>query len=160
MTRYPLVRTSTPGIYRRGAKYVVVVRDNRRRQVKRFADTLAEARSVKSELQADIIRGEYTPRSQVALAEYAREWIDTYQGRTSRGFKESTRRDYRAATPHQWTRAHVPHAATYVRIHVVSTRLQRQQVQVLLGHHSPAFTLERYVHLIEQDLPSVDDLYV
>jgi integrase len=28
-----------------------------------------------------------------------------------------------------------------------------KQVQVWLGHHSPAFTLERYVHLLPADLP-------
>jgi hypothetical protein len=28
-----------------------------------------------------------------------------------------------------------------------------KQVQVVLGHHSPAFTLATYVHLIPDDLP-------
>lgn len=28
-----------------------------------------------------------------------------------------------------------------------------KQVQAWLGHHSPAFTLETYVHLLPQDLP-------
>jgi len=28
-----------------------------------------------------------------------------------------------------------------------------KQVQVVLGHHSPAFTLATYVHLIPEDLP-------
>lgn len=28
-----------------------------------------------------------------------------------------------------------------------------KQVQIVLGHHSPAFTLERYVHLLPDDLP-------
>jgi integrase len=31
--------------------------------------------------------------------------------------------------------------------------LNAKQVQVWLGHHSPAFTLERYVHLLPDDLP-------
>jgi hypothetical protein len=28
-----------------------------------------------------------------------------------------------------------------------------KQVQVVLGHHSPAFTLATYVHLVPDDLP-------
>ena len=31
--------------------------------------------------------------------------------------------------------------------------LNAKQVQVWLGHHSPAFTLATYVHLIPDDLP-------
>lgn len=33
-----------------------------------------------------------------------------------------------------------------------------KQVQVWLGHHSPAFTLERYVHLLPDDLPAAATL--
>jgi len=32
-------------------------------------------------------------------------------------------------------------------------RLNAKQVQMLLGHHSPAFTLATYVHLLPDDLP-------
>ena len=31
--------------------------------------------------------------------------------------------------------------------------LNAKQVQMWLGHHSPAFTLETYVHLLSNDLP-------
>ena len=31
--------------------------------------------------------------------------------------------------------------------------LNAKQVQVWLGHHSPAFTLATYVHLLPDDLP-------
>jgi integrase len=31
-----------------------------------------------------------------------------------------------------------------------------KQVQVWLGHHSPAFTLATYVHLLADDLPDAD----
>jgi hypothetical protein len=31
--------------------------------------------------------------------------------------------------------------------------LNAKQVQMWLGHHSPAFTLEAYVHLLPDDLP-------
>jgi hypothetical protein len=36
--------------------------------------------------------------------------------------------------------------------------LNAKQVQVWLGHHSPAFTLATYVHLLRDDLPSSDFL--
>jgi site-specific recombinase XerD len=35
-----------------------------------------------------------------------------------------------------------------------------KQVQMMLGHHSPAFTLSAYVHLISDDLPEPDFSYV
>lgn len=34
--------------------------------------------------------------------------------------------------------------------------LNAKQVQLWLGHHSPAFTLATYVHLIPDDLPDAD----
>ena len=44
-----LEKTRTPGIFRRGNRYIVVVRVDGR-QVKRFAHTLAEARAIKSSI--------------------------------------------------------------------------------------------------------------
>jgi hypothetical protein len=54
------------------------------------------------------------------------------------------------------------------RIHSVAGTLQpgrplrsgwnAKQVQLLLGHHSPAFTLATYVHLLPDDLPEPDFL--
>jgi integrase len=35
-----------------------------------------------------------------------------------------------------------------------------KQVQAWLGHHSPAFTLETYVHLLPEDLPEPPSLGV
>jgi integrase len=91
-----LVRTGTPGIYRRGSRYVVVFRDVAGRQRKRSARTLAEARELKAILTADVKRGEYRALSRVTFAEYAEEWIETYTGRTSRGIRPETLADYRA----------------------------------------------------------------
>ncbi|MEP6910630.1 MAG: site-specific integrase [Actinomycetota bacterium] len=90
-----LVKTGTPGIYKRGDRYVVVFRDPQGKERKRFARTLAEAREVKAALTADVRRGEYRTLSRVTFAEYATEWIEGYQGRTSRGLREATRDDYR-----------------------------------------------------------------
>jgi integrase len=89
-----LERTKVPGVYRRGGRYVVVYRDPQGRQRKRSARTLAEARDLKAALRADVTRGEYRALSRVTFAEYAPEWIAGYQGRTSRGFRETTRTEY------------------------------------------------------------------
>src|SRR6266571_4141438 len=73
-----LSKTGTPGIYKRGGRYVVVFRDPNGRQRKRSARTLAQARDLKAALTADVRRGEYRPLSRVTFAEYGADWIDTY----------------------------------------------------------------------------------
>ena len=91
----PIVRTKTPGVFRRGSRYVVVFRDVQGRQRKRSAATLAEARVVKASLAADVARGEYRERSRLTFAEYAAEWGKTYTGRTSKGVRPQTVVEYR-----------------------------------------------------------------
>ncbi len=90
-----LVKTNTPGIYKRGGRYVVIFRDPHGKQRKRSARTLAEAREVKATLTADVKRGEYRTLSKVTFGEYAAEWITSYTGRTSRGIRPETVSDYR-----------------------------------------------------------------
>lgn len=89
-----LVRTATPGIYRKDNRYIVVFRDPSGRQRKRSARTLAEARAVKSSLTADVNRNEYVAESKVTFADYSSRWIETYEGRTARGIRAHTLRDY------------------------------------------------------------------
>jgi integrase len=91
----PLVKTKTPGIFRRGSRYVVIFRDAQGRQRKRSAATLAEARVAKAAIAADVARGEYRERSRLTFAEYAAEWCETYSGRTSKGVRPLTLADYR-----------------------------------------------------------------
>lgn len=91
----PLVRTKTPGIFKRGGGYVVVYRDPSGRPRKAAAKTLAQARDLKAALTADVKRGEYRAVSKVTFADHATRWIETYPGRTSKGIDESTRDDYR-----------------------------------------------------------------
>jgi integrase-like protein len=62
---------------------------------KQFTHTYAEARDLKAQLATDIRRGEYHDAGRVTFEAYDREWIDTYQGRTTRGCRESTRVGYR-----------------------------------------------------------------
>ncbi|MCW2962676.1 MAG: tyrosine-type recombinase/integrase, partial [Thermoleophilia bacterium] len=57
-----------------------------------------------------------------------------------------------------------PWASFHTLRHTFASSLFRRgcnlkQVQTVLGHHSPAFTLDRYVHLIPEDLPDVEGLY-
>ncbi len=90
-----LKKTKVPGVYARGNRYVVTYRDRQGRQHKKFARTLSEARDLKATLRADVVRGEHRQLSSARFDEYAREWIHSYGGRTSRGLREETREDYR-----------------------------------------------------------------
>ncbi|HET6999336.1 MAG TPA: tyrosine-type recombinase/integrase [Solirubrobacterales bacterium] len=90
-----LEKTRTPGIYRRGSRYAVLYRDSEGRQRQESARTLDEARRLKAARSAAVATGEFHAASRVKLREYALEWVERYQGRGRRGFRESTRDDYR-----------------------------------------------------------------
>lgn len=95
-----LTPTSSPGIYRRHAKgcaggrcdcsYVVVWR-HRGRQLTETHRTMAEAREAKGNRDA----GERRPVSRIGFEDYFRDWIESYAGRTQRGFAETSRAEYR-----------------------------------------------------------------
>jgi integrase len=85
-----LEKTGTPGIYKRGSRYVVVW-EHRGRQHKESFRTLALAREAKGRRQA----GEKRPVERVAFLDYYEGWIASYAGRTSRGFSETTRPEYK-----------------------------------------------------------------
>lgn len=97
-----LTKTSTPGIFRRHKKgcgggrcdcaYVVVWR-HRGKQHKETFRTLAEAREGQGRRRA----GESRPSSRIAVEAYFNDWIETYEGRTARGFSETSRSLYRRA---------------------------------------------------------------
>jgi integrase len=70
-------------------------RDAEGRQRQESARTLDEARNIRAARTAAVATGEFHPASRVKLREYALEWIERYQGRGRRGFRESTREDYR-----------------------------------------------------------------
>lgn len=89
-----LVRTKTPGVYRRGRSYVVIYRAGGR-QRKEFARTLDEARRIKRERETDRDRGELQERTTITLRAYLEEWVERYRGQGRRGFRESTREEYR-----------------------------------------------------------------
>jgi integrase len=87
-------KTRTPCIYKRGSRYCFQY-EVEGRQRWESARTLDEARRAKAARTADIARGEFEERSRVMLHEYAREWVDRYQGRGRRGFRDHTREEYR-----------------------------------------------------------------
>lgn len=98
-----LTKTKTPGIFRRhrsgcdGAgrcecSYVVVWR-HRGGQHKATFRTFAEAR----EAQGKRAAGDARPTSRTTFAAYFDDWIETFAGRTSRGFSETSRDLYRRA---------------------------------------------------------------
>jgi integrase len=87
-----LVKTQTPGVYKRGDRYVVVWR-HRGKQLKSFHRTYAEAREAKGQRAGGVSR----PSTKQPFGEYAKAWIDGYQGRTAKGLDEDTRTAYRRA---------------------------------------------------------------
>jgi hypothetical protein len=70
-----LEKTKTPGIFKRGGRYVFSYRVDGRQKWE-SARTLDEARSLKSERITDARRGELEERSTVTLHEYALEWVE------------------------------------------------------------------------------------
>lgn len=90
-----LLRTKTPGIFRRGTGYVVRFRDMSGKQRQRAARTLAEARRLRSELGADVSRGEYRADTKITFLAYAERWAESYSGRTGRGLRAETLHEYR-----------------------------------------------------------------
>lgn len=95
-----LVKTGTPGIYRRRnadgtlGQYVVIYRAGGK-QRREYADTLERARRIKRERETDRDRGEWQERATITLRAYLAEWIDAYHGTGRRGFRENTRDEYR-----------------------------------------------------------------
>ena len=96
-----LATTSTPGIFRRhvtgcggegrcDCSYVIVWR-HRGKQHKATFRTYTEAREAKGSREA----GDKRPASKASLGDYYAEWIEGYAGRTSRGFSETSREEYR-----------------------------------------------------------------
>ncbi|HEY1854353.1 MAG TPA: phage integrase SAM-like domain-containing protein, partial [Solirubrobacterales bacterium] len=95
-----LRKTKTPGVFKRidgrGATigYVAVI-TVAGRQRKRSARTYDEARRLKRESETDRDRGELPPRATIPFLRYLDEWVERYRGQGRRGFRDSTREEYR-----------------------------------------------------------------
>jgi integrase len=91
-----LEKTSEPGVFKRGNRFVFVYRDVDGRQRKKAAgETIAEARVVKAQTLAGRANGDSATASKELFRDYARRWVDSCPGRTKRGLREQTRNDYR-----------------------------------------------------------------
>ena len=71
-------------------------RDGAGRLISRSAATVGEARAIQAELRTTRAAGKRVARLR-SFADYSDEWLDSYAGRTGRGFREATRDGYRAA---------------------------------------------------------------
>ena len=83
-----------PGVYKRGYRYVAIYRDRHGKQHKAFGRTIAEAKAKQEAQATDSRRGEDRTFSRITFDQYAPDWIKTYSGRTSRGFREDTHNQY------------------------------------------------------------------
>ena len=95
-----LVKTKTPGVFKRidgkgnTVGYVSVYR-SAGRQRKRHARTYEEAKRIKRESETDRDRGELQEGSAITFRRYLNEWVERYRGQGRRGFRETTREEYR-----------------------------------------------------------------
>src|SRR5690349_887966 len=85
-------KTRYPNVYKVGTRYEWI---SKRSSTRGTADTAKEAHDAKQ--TADVSGQVVSAAARGTFGAYAREWIDAYQGRTPRGFSESTRRRYRDA---------------------------------------------------------------
>lgn len=90
-----LDKTSTPGVYKRGSRYAVIYRDANGRQRQESARTYDEARRLRARRAASVDDGSFQPQTREKFADYARAWVERYQGNGRRGFTDDTRDDYR-----------------------------------------------------------------
>ncbi len=88
--RRALTRTTHPGVYRRGRRYVAVYR-REGRQHKETVDSFAEARTVKLAGDAE----ERAERLGPTLRDHALRWVDGHSGLGHDTVGERTRREYR-----------------------------------------------------------------
>src|ERR1700744_1509973 len=82
------VKTSVPGVYKRGATYVAITR-HRGKRVKTFHRSLSEARRAKAERDTGA-----KPASEERFEHCAERRLANYEGRTSKGLGPRTRADY------------------------------------------------------------------
>jgi integrase len=95
MSALKMEKTRTPGVFRRGSRYVVTFRDAQGRQRKESFDTLREAEKAKAARTTAVHEGAYQAANRITLAAYAATWIDSYRGKGGRGIRSNTIDDYR-----------------------------------------------------------------
>lgn len=83
-----LIRTDTPGIYRRGKRYVAITYD-RGRRIKTTHDTKAEACKARAQRSLRPCAAGHE-----RFEDYVERWLVEYRGRTAHGLAPSTREAY------------------------------------------------------------------
>jgi site-specific recombinase XerD len=83
-------RTSVPGIYLRGTKYIITYRDSEGIQRKESFPTLKEAKIEKGKRAAQISEGTYQPETHQTLHQWIDYWLEHHDG-----IRDNTRNDYR-----------------------------------------------------------------
>ncbi len=182
------VKTRTPGIYKRGSRYVFSYRvDGRQRW--ESCRTTDEARRAKAARTTDIGRGEFEGRSRAtphvfaldgaAQSRYGRREVpidrslaltlrEHHKGSewpegeglvfpASNGSPLTQSNVFRRILQPAREEACLPWVGFHAFRHTCASMLFAEgrnavQVQRWLGHHSPAFTLATYVHLLDSDL--------
>ena len=89
----PMVRTKTPGVYRRGSRYVAVYRDADGKQRKASARTLDDARRLKREREVEASAGGGAKAQNETFPSYALSWMETFRGKRTQ-VRDRTRNDY------------------------------------------------------------------
>jgi integrase len=89
-----MIRTKTPGVFKRGNRYAVVFYDANGRQRKEAARTYELARALKRQRDSEVATGAFVPAGKLTFHEYAREWIENYNGKR-KGIRKRTKADYR-----------------------------------------------------------------
>jgi integrase len=89
-----MVKTKSPGIYKRGSRYLFSYRVEGVQKWESFR-TLDEARRAKSARTTDVERGEFHEQSRETLHDYMKKWIDTYEGNGRLAIREGTRAEYK-----------------------------------------------------------------
>jgi integrase len=118
------IKTRTPGIFKRGGRYVFSYKLDGTQHWE-SCRTLDEARRLKAARTADIARGEFEARSRLTLHQYAGEWVERYQGKGRRGFRENTRARYRLMLSN--------YALTYFSERVRLTDLSPSKIAAFIG---------------------------
>jgi integrase len=113
-------RTSHPGVYRRGRRYVVVYRRGGH-QRKESAQTLADARALKIARDAEARSQRLGP----TLHDYALTWVGIHGGLARDSIKEQTREEYR--------RLLSTFALRYFSTDIRLSELDRRAVQGFVG---------------------------
>src|SRR3954451_17697905 len=90
------VKTKHRGIYQRGDTFTFRYRDRRGIVRRGTATTLTEAKDALEDARSAVRRGEHSAGRTQTLTEYGASWIETYRGRTSRGIRPETVKDYKA----------------------------------------------------------------